>query len=74
MIGLEDTDLAKALAALGQQAPRLAAAIVTEETSPEGVERLADTLDQLAAQVRLYRLRAWPDTTPPVQLGLPPAG
>lgn len=57
MIGLEDTDVAKVLAALGAKAPKVAAAIVREDLTVEQVDALLTILGDTAHHVRELRFR-----------------
>ncbi|MGH3861037.1 hypothetical protein [Actinokineospora sp.] len=57
MIGLEDTDVAKVLAALGAKAPKVAAAIVREDLTVEQVDALLTILADTAYHLYELRLR-----------------
>ncbi|CRK61808.1 hypothetical protein [Alloactinosynnema sp. L-07] len=57
MIGLEETDVAKVLAALGAKLPHVAAAIVREDLDVEQVDALLVILDGTTHHVRELRFR-----------------
>jgi hypothetical protein len=57
MIGIEDTDLASALARVGQRMSRHAADIILEITNPSGADAVASQLEEIARQVRLHGSR-----------------
>jgi hypothetical protein len=57
VIGLEDTDVAKALAMLAAKAPRISAAIIREDLDVEQVDALLTILVDTANHVRELRVR-----------------
>lgn len=57
MIGLEDTDVAAVLAALGAKAPKVAAAIVREDLTVDQVDALLTILADTSHHVRELRFR-----------------
>lgn len=57
MIGLEDTDVAKALAMLAAKAPQVSAAIVREDLTVEQVDALLAILAETARHIQELRSR-----------------
>lgn len=57
MIGLEDTDVAKALAMLAAKAPQVSAAIVREDLTVEQVDALLAILAEAARHIQALRSR-----------------